>query len=72
MIQSSIAGLTACLNAPFGARCFLTLIGAAVGALASLGLNAPFGARCFLTGVRNGETVGGAGVLMHLLALGGF
>ena len=40
------------LNAPFGARCFLTMpilldnIDEAV----KFSLNAPFGARCFLTG----------------------
>ena len=59
-----------CLNAPFGARCFLTAP-AGVYRLVVDGLNAPFGARCFLTsglgtGVRNGI------VLMHLLVLGAF
>ena len=36
------------LNAPFGARCFLTRAGAGV-SLEGARLNAPFGARCFLT-----------------------
>ena len=38
-----------CLNAPFGARCFLTRSNAARAAEWRMGLNAPFGARCFLT-----------------------
>ena len=37
------------LNAPFGARCFLTRVHRVRGWQASAGLNAPFGARCFLT-----------------------
>ena len=37
------------LNAPFGARCFLTSITRMFAALVRC-LNAPFGARCFLTG----------------------
>ena len=36
------------LNAPFGARCFLTTIEINIKS-AEVGLNAPFGARCFLT-----------------------
>ncbi|EFF80528.1 hypothetical protein HMPREF0970_00534 [Schaalia odontolytica F0309] len=35
------------LNAPFGARCFLT--GLLSRWAPATGLNAPFGARCFLT-----------------------
>ena len=37
------------LNAPFGARCFLTVVLYAWAWRGFLGLNAPFGARCFLT-----------------------
>ena len=42
--------LAACLNAPYGARCFLTsrIIGPELEIYC--GLNAPYGARCFLTG----------------------
>ena len=39
---------TTCLNAPFGARCFVTLGNGVVPQQAALGLNAPYGARCFL------------------------
>ena len=40
----------ACLNAPFGARCFMTGFARArrVRVVAAR-LNAPFGARCFMT-----------------------
>ena len=37
------------LNAPFGARCFLTRMLRALAASEARSLNAPFGARCFLT-----------------------
>ena len=37
-----------CLNAPFGAQCFPTVI-TPHGWLGNLGLNAPFGAQCFPT-----------------------
>ena len=37
------------LNAPFGARCFVTGIEAGRGKRPWLSLNAPFGARCFVT-----------------------
>ena len=38
------------LNAPFGARCFLTLEAAPIrGVARATRLNARFGARCFLT-----------------------
>ena len=44
--------LSARLNAPFGARCFLTGRGLGDTRRPVLpGLNAPFGARCFLTQV---------------------
>ena len=39
------------LNAPFGARCFLTKACIVTYVIISVGLNAPFGARCFLTTV---------------------
>ena len=47
--------LTACsecairLDAPFGARCFLTAHDLILDYLTDDGLNAPFGARCFMT-----------------------
>ena len=37
------------LNAPFGARCFMTFEISNMEELYDLGLNAPFGARCFMT-----------------------
>ena len=37
------------LNAPFGARCFLTAQAQRTPRSDLAGLNAPFGARCFLT-----------------------
>ena len=37
------------LNAPYGARCFLTLRSSARIWVAIIRLNAPYGARCFLT-----------------------
>ena len=37
------------LNAPFGARCFLTTGPFTMSTSWSTRLNAPFGARCFLT-----------------------
>ena len=61
------------LNAPYGARCFLTLNW---GPLAQLGLprlNAPYGARCFLTEVLDGYVLlTNEDVLMHLMVLGAF
>ena len=50
--QSS-SGETQCLNAPFGARCFLTAEAVGVAVTDLKGLNAPFGARCFLTDFAN-------------------
>ena len=37
------------LNAPFGARCFLTELLPTLTLSSTSRLNAPFGARCFLT-----------------------
>ena len=37
------------LNAPYGARCYLTQRTTSMRALRRLSLNAPYGARCFLT-----------------------
>ena len=37
------------LNAPFGARCFMTVSVTKIGLILIGGLNAPFGARCFMT-----------------------
>ena len=60
-----------CLNAPFGARCFLTMVIVPLEDCHWYGLNAPFGARCFLTppGIPGLQSFC---VLMHLLALGAF
>ena len=52
-----------CLNAPFGARCFLTHNRSSDWDANRIRLNAPFGARCFLTGLEGeleGTTVGGS------------
>ena len=61
------------LNAPFGARCFLTPERIEAGVFWN-GLNAPFGARCFLTRAIGEiiEYLMNLKVLMHLLALGAF
>ena len=50
MIAWSLVFLTG-LNAPYGARCFLTLFRASHIRSCSPCLNAPYGARCFLTRV---------------------
>ena len=42
--------ILASLNAPYGARCFLTAARSAMRLTGSSSLNAPYGARCFLTG----------------------
>ena len=61
-----------CLNAPFGARCFLTLA-AVIYEARRTGLYAPFGARCFLTPAEPSlDRRPDRAVLMHLLALGAF
>ena len=60
------------LNAPFGARCFLTRRSMVANARIWASLNAPFGARCFLTFSQLIDTTAEALVLMHLLALGAF
>ena len=60
------------LNAPFGARCFLTDKKAAEKDLPTGCLNAPFGARCFLTRAHGPPRCLPSRVLMHLLALGAF
>ena len=62
-----------CLNAPFGARCFLTTEEALNEPGKPTRLNAPFGARCFLTDWEHKALPGyHPDVLMHLLALGAF
>ena len=61
-----------CLNAPFGARCFLTSATETPEGIEIEGLNAPFGARCFLTGDQVDRHARCRVVLMHLLALGAF
>ena len=51
LLASEGGGRLSRLNAPYGARCFLTEQGrTAMRKLARISLNAPFGARCFLTG----------------------
>ena len=62
------------LNAPFGARCFLTTRDMAYGNLIrNYCLNAPYGARCFLTpNQRSAARRTGQLVLMCLMALGAF
>ena len=60
------------LNAPFGARCFLTLSKLWPGTDIFIEPNAPFGARCFPTGNNEQGQEDSAEVLMHLLALGAF
>ena len=52
MLLDSLYELNKRLNAPFGARCFLTLLGRFDDLIAFMRLNAPFGARCFLTEAR--------------------
>ena len=64
--------MAARLNAPFGARCFLTHRRGDPGTGHGLRLNAPFGARCFLTGSYEAVRVRLDPVLMHRLALGAF
>ena len=59
------------LNAPYGARCFLT--GGSVGCgERDGGLNAPFGAWCFLTPQHGLHGSTDEPVLIHLMALGAF
>ena len=60
------------LNAPFGARCFLTHQVRARRSRRRQRLNAPFGARCFLTPRSGDRSSPGLRVLIHLLALGAF
>ena len=61
------------LNAPYGARCFLTFPLENTRGWVVLRLNAPYGARCFLTGARLYlRTPKQITVLMHLMALGAF
>ena len=59
------------LNAPYGARCFLTDDQDYSKIDATWGLNAPYGARCFLT-IDWFKTYLLPVVLMHLMALGAF
>ena len=50
LLHSPIQPIQKGLNAPYGARCFLTRDHAVYGGGRVLGgLNAPYGARCFLT-----------------------
>ena len=59
------------LNAPFGARCFLTGKRRSTKERIYRSLNAPFGARCFLILLLM-ISKPARKVLMHLLALGAF
>ena len=54
----------ACLNAPYGARCFLTRYFVDWEDLLTPSLNAPYGARCFLTHRAN-ESHGGRGTRLN-------
>ena len=60
------------LNAPFGARCFLTNAFNLRNDTYFESLNAPFGARCFLTYTAGCSFIRKTDVLMHLLALAAF
>ena len=60
------------LNAPYGARCFLTLCAQFNPGDSITGLNAPYGARCFLTSKSWPWALRVCKVLMHLMALGAF
>ena len=73
MLGDGIRQIAAGLNAPYGARCFLTERIPAVTASVTAGLNAPYGARCFLTEL-NAKIASNRAywVLMHLMALGAF
>ena len=59
------------LNAPFGARCFMTRVWRRR-ATRLARLNAPFGARCFMTvyELADIQNITAQLVLMHRLALG--
>ena len=59
------------LNAPYGAKCFLTS-STRLSCSWVLSLNAPYGARCFLTSSSAHTHSALTGVLMHLMALGAF
>ena len=61
------------LNAPYGARCFLTARTGDIAERDQNRLNAPYGARCFLTVKTATKTkIEFRKVLMHLMALGAF
>ena len=60
------------LNAPYGARCFLTTSGLPTTEITWESLNAPYGARCFLTRMVDELEAMAITVLMHLMALGAF
>ena len=66
------SGRTIRLNAPYGARCFLTSVTVNDTPQVRVRLNAPYGARCFLTTVSRGDQSWANTVLMHLMALGAF
>ena len=68
-----MSGETLGLNAPYGARCFLTANDQNLLIPLELSLNAPYGARCFLTKPLASTPVSPLmTVLMHLMAVGAF
>ena len=70
--RNSVWAQARSLNAPYGARCFLTDTRSDLTAIVQ-SLNAPYGARCFLTAlVMRWPVQEMKGVLMHLMALGAF
>ena len=60
------------LNAPFGARCFLTDLSMMFEHSDTIRLNAPFGALCFLTSMLTFRDPVCSKVLMYRLAPGTF
>ena len=67
------AAIATGLNAPYGARCFLTSYHRPRLDADAGGLNAPYGARCFLTEIKSElDKRVFSQVLMHLMALGAF
>ena len=69
--ETRMRSSSASLNAPYGARCFLTS-SSCFSCLVWWCLNAPYGARCFLTYFTVAAYMLVCMVLMHLMALGAF
>ena len=72
MVEDRVIDPESSLNAPYGARCFLTVGRDRARAYVVPGLNAPYGARCFLTDRPHRPVRVQGRVLMHLMALGAF